>query len=110
MYPNTSATWSRDGENYRAEFQEAGAEARSIVVFDQYANLLYEDRSVPTTSVPQPISRYHNKTFPSQKLSVRSRSLQKQDGFLYFVEGSDTLRFKKDGEPIPRSNNLGGAK
>lgn len=97
-YPNTSATWDRDGSNYRAQYMDAKNDRWSAAVYDRNGNLMYREWQMGANTYPVGISDYYTSTYPNETYNVWSSQDNSGDQSYYVTRSNEKIWFDKDGK------------
>jgi hypothetical protein len=76
-YPNTKATWDKEGDGYEGEFKKDGKEMS--VIIDGSGNITETETMIAVTDLPAPISDYMSKHYSGMKVEEAAKII-KADG------------------------------
>src|SRR5688572_28331687 len=65
-YPNMNATWTRDGDYYRAEYMDNQSNMSRAVVYDRDGNTVYNEELMADNSYPESIGTYYKENYPNE--------------------------------------------
>lgn len=95
-YPNSQATWSRDGNNYRADYMD-GSSNRSVT-YDRNGKVMSRDEMVTRGNYPSGISDYYSSTYPNENYDVWSSTDANGQKSYYTKRNSETIWFDQSGK------------
>jgi len=82
-YQNAKASWKREGENFRARFQNDKDALHTIVVYDKEGNMLVTEREISNTSCPDIIEKYCSRDTRVWEVETKDAPLK------YFIQEED---------------------
>jgi hypothetical protein len=83
-YPNTKATWDKEGEGYEGEFKKDGREMS--VIIDGSGNITETETMIAVTDLPVPISDYMNKYYSGMKIEEAAKIIKASGDVNYEAE------------------------
>jgi hypothetical protein len=71
-YPNSTATWTMDGNNYSASYNDPGSSLGRTVVYDKNGTTLRTDAEMISGTYPLGINDYYTQNYPNESYTVWS--------------------------------------
>ena len=102
LYPDVKkAKWSKEDNNYEAEFEVN--EMETSVLFDAAGNVLETETEVPVSQLPPSVSDYCSKNFSGKKIKEASKIVDAKGAVKWEAEidGKDHL-FDDSGKPVQK--------
>jgi hypothetical protein len=96
-YPNANATWSRDGSNYRAEYNDRSTNVPHSVTYDKNGNMLTREERLSRGTYPQAIGDYYTKNYPDENYDVWSSTDGTGNVTYYTIRNNEMLWFDNNG-------------
>jgi hypothetical protein len=104
-HPNISANWSKDDDNYAAEYRDATTNLENVSVYDQFGNLIKNDVELEASANPKNICSYYSKRFPEDKLVVWKSTDAKGKTSYYTKREYIIICFDKKGKFVTTKDN-----
>ncbi len=101
-YPNTSANWTMDNDNYSAQYKDKTTNTGRNIVYDRNGNIIHSDIELEYNSYPPNITNYYKQNYPNEKYGVWSTE-DNAGNITYYSKGKSTYWFDKDGKYTPNN-------
>ncbi len=101
-YPNTNATWYKDGVDYRAEYTD-GNNINKSVTYNKDGARIGTESQLSSGDYPSTISDYYTKKYPNEDYQVWSSVDGAGNTTYYTNHKSETLWFDKSGKYTSKS-------
>lgn len=95
-HPNTQASWTMDGSNYRANYTDGSVHHGAT--YDAKGKLISTDEQLGAGAYPAEIGDYYTKTYPNETYEVWSSTDAKGEKTFYTTRNSETVWFDKSGK------------
>ena len=100
-YPNTSANWRMDDDNYSAQYTDQTTNMDRSVVYDRNGNVIRTDNEIGKGTYPSTIGDYYTKNYPNQDYEVWASTDNNGTKSYYAKEKSGGTRwFDSDGKHV----------
>ena len=101
-FPNVSAAWHMDGQNYRANYIDPESKLGCVVVYDKEGNVVRTENEVDSTGYPSSIGDYYSDNYPGETYQVWFTDDKTGAKTLYYTNRNDeTIWFDNQGKPLP---------
>lgn len=97
-YPTLNAMWSKEGDNYRADYTDPSTNMAGLVVYDKTGRILRTESELKANSYPGSIGDYHKTNLPRAR-TYKVFAAKDTSGIqsYYTTSEGDTYYFDKDG-------------
>lgn len=105
-YPTFTPTWSREGDDYRADYVNPSNGNFGMVVYSKNARVLHSETELEANSYPGSINDYHQSNLPAKRYKVYSTKDTSGTTSFYSTSDGQTYYFDKDGHFRGRKNQI----
>ncbi len=103
-HPNVVPNWSKDGENFRAIYEDPLTHKGVLIIYNKQADVIRSEFEIDNADQPKPISDYYNKNYPQEKYKTWSTQDHTGVKTYYIIRNNEVMYFDKDGNYTPSKN------
>ena len=104
-HPTLVPNWSREGQNYKAIYEDPATAKAVMIVYDKKGEVVHTESELDNMNSPKSVNEYYTKNYPDEKNYKVFNTQDKTGVNGYYInrENNEMIWFDKDGNYVRKN-------